>query len=331
MNFNIRTYIQNVNDIPSGWIFSYYLKLDRLTGQSIKMNSVFNPKDTVPSLIIYYNRKNNKYTFKDFSSGLSGGAVDFMKNYWKTSFVDTANRIITDYQKYGISWHTDNDMSDIKAQGWQVTEFKVRKWNDVDKEYWNPYHISTDILTHHNVKPLSFYTMTYKVDNEVLEEFTVKGKNIYGYFYGTEKGNLAKIYQPLNKDKRFIKVTNYLQGSDQNTGEPYCFIMSSLKDIMAMRVLGIKADFIAPDSENSYLSQTILNKVKKQYGKGNYFVIFDNDVAGIKAMQRYKEDFKIPFCYLPYEKDPAEILKTHDVDETRRKIVPILLKKLNNE
>ena len=90
---NVGKFITSVNDIPADWIFSHYLKLGKLKGQSIKLKSIFNEKDSVPSLIIYYNRKLNKYTFKDFSSGDSGSAIDFMKLFWKCSFEKAVERI----------------------------------------------------------------------------------------------------------------------------------------------------------------------------------------------------------------------------------------------
>ena len=38
-------------------------------------------------------------------------------------------------------------------------------------------------------------------------------------------------------------------------------------------------------------------------------------------MQSYKLYFNLPFCYLPYEKDPAEILKNNSFEEAQIKIV----------
>jgi hypothetical protein len=57
---NVGKYVVKADNIPADWIFSHYLKLGKLKGQSVKMKSIFNEKDSVPSLIIYYNRKLNK-------------------------------------------------------------------------------------------------------------------------------------------------------------------------------------------------------------------------------------------------------------------------------
>lgn len=326
---NVGKYVVKADNIPADWIFSHYLKLGKLKGQSVKMKSIFNEKDSVPSLIIYYNRKLNKYTFKDFSSGHSGSAIEFMKLMWKCSFSEAMKRIKEDYQKSDYNSEINNE--NIKLQGWKVTSFVVDKWKISDIKYWNDYHITIEMLEKHKVKPIKSYTMSFVVEDEIVEEFIVKNKNIYGYFYGNKEGNLAKIYQPFNKEKKFIKVSDYIQGSDQNTNSEFCFIVSSLKDAMALKTIGIRGDFVCVDSENTLFTKPVIARLKRLYGEGNIIVIFDNDIAGINNMKKYKELYNLKFCYLPYEKDPAEILKAHGIDETRRKVIPLINKKLNNE
>ncbi len=46
-------------------------------------------------------------------------------------------------------------------------------------------------------------------------------------------GTLYKIYQPKVQKKKFIKVTDYIQGSDQLAGHNHLVITSSLKDILS--------------------------------------------------------------------------------------------------
>lgn len=323
--FKSTDYVQNINEIPSAWIFSNYLKI-KLTGQSVKIKSIFNENDSKPSLIIYYRKDKGKYVFKDFSSGISGSAVDFMMKYWNMPFSKTKDKIMEDYKNSDFKEDFD---SELTYQGWKVTEFKVREWNNNDLEYWNSYKISKSLLLAYNIKPLSFYKMSLFNDKEIIDEFIVKKPRVYGYFYGIAEGNLAKIYQPEDLDKKFIKVTNYIQGSDQNKNNKFLIIASSLKDILALVTIGIRADFIAPDSENTLLSESVIKRLKRSYK--DIITIFDNDLPGIKAMQRYKELYNIPFCYLPFEKDPAEILKNNSISECQIKIVPKINKILNNE
>lgn len=321
-------HIMSINDIPDDWIFSHYLGLPKLTGQSIKIKSIFNERDTVPSLVIYYDRKTERYKFKDFSSGHSGRGIHLMMLIWNCSFNNAFNRIKNDYIN-NDNYISDIDKENIKYQGWIVKSYVPVEWNKYNYEYWKDYYISIDMLKEHNVVPIKSYIMAFQIEDEIIEEFEVKNKCIYGYLYGNSINNLAKIYQPLNSTKKFIKVNNYIQGSEQNDNNQYCFIISSLKDIMALKTIGIKADMYAPDSENTMLSNYMINKFINNYGKDNILVIFDNDKPGIEAMKKYNEMYGLKYCYIPYEKDPALILKNNGIDEARRRIVPYINKKLN--
>jgi hypothetical protein len=63
----------DVHDVPSYWVFQYYLSLpETLTGQDVKIKSIFNPSERTPSFSIYVDRKSQQYKFKDFSTGIGG-------------------------------------------------------------------------------------------------------------------------------------------------------------------------------------------------------------------------------------------------------------------
>ena len=96
---------------------------------------------------------------------------------------------------------------------------------------------------------------------------------------------------------------------------------------MTLYSLGIAADFVAPDSENSTFSTYRIRAYKKKYKY--HLVIFDNDVAGIKAMEKYKKLFDLPFCYLSAGNDPADIRKNSTFNEALINIVMPIQKALN--
>ena len=75
---NVGKYVQKADDIPADWIFSHYLGLGKLKGQSIKMKSIFNEKDSVPSLIIYYNRKFKNSIGKNFTPIIFGFVISYI-------------------------------------------------------------------------------------------------------------------------------------------------------------------------------------------------------------------------------------------------------------
>ena len=68
--------LQTRKHVPDTWIFEHYCKLDeKLTGQSVKIKSVFNPKEKTPSMCLFVYPQTNKYVFKDFSTGYGGSAM----------------------------------------------------------------------------------------------------------------------------------------------------------------------------------------------------------------------------------------------------------------
>ena len=72
------TIISDLNQVPREWVFEYYLNLNqRLSGQSLKIKSVFSSKDKVPSMCIYTDH-NGRYRFKDFSSGYGGDGLNLV-------------------------------------------------------------------------------------------------------------------------------------------------------------------------------------------------------------------------------------------------------------
>ena len=67
--FNTKNIVLDERNIPSTWVFQYYLNLpEQLTGQNIKIKSIFNPNDKTPSFCIYVNETIMQYKFKDFST-----------------------------------------------------------------------------------------------------------------------------------------------------------------------------------------------------------------------------------------------------------------------
>ena len=78
--FNTKNIVLDERNIPSTWVFQYYLNLpEQLTGQNIKIKSIFNPNDKTPSFCIYVNETIMQYKFKDFSTGKNGNKVDLVK------------------------------------------------------------------------------------------------------------------------------------------------------------------------------------------------------------------------------------------------------------
>jgi hypothetical protein len=309
---NIKIY----GDIPDEWIFEYYLNLkEPLTGQDVKLLSAFNSKDKVPSMFVYYDLVSNKYKFKDFSSGKTGSAIDLVKELYGLTFSEAILKIQRDY--------SDNTMSEervlVKHDKFKVTDYEIRHWNIQDKNYWTKFKLNSKILEKYNVAPLSFYTMSKDDPDGITQTITKSYQNIYGYF--NNEGELIKIYQPTIKEKKFIKVRNYLQGWDQlSYKKDYLILTSSLKDLMCFDRLGFDIlEGLAPDSENSMISKLIIDKLKKKYKK--IFVLFDNDEPGNKAADKYVEIHGFIKLELKLSKDLSDSVKDQGIEKVKEKLI----------
>jgi len=315
--------ISDLSDIPREWVFEHYLKLtERLSGQSLKIKSIFNVKDKVPSMCIYIDSKGH-YKFKDFSSGYGGDNLSLVMHLYNlNSRGEASKRILDDYNVY-ISNNTYVSIDYKPHSKYVVSDYEMRHWNTLDQTYWKTFKLSSSILEKHNVYPLSFYTMI-KEDDEgnLLDLINIKGNFIYGYF--REDGTLYKIYTPKNKDNKFIKVRDYIQGSDQlEFKSKYLIITSSLKDLMCFKRLEINGiETIAPDSENSVIPENFMKPLLDKYQK--IIVLFDNDEPGLRSAEKYNKKYGFNYINLDMSKDLSDSVKDYGIEAVRDKLFPLL-------
>jgi len=315
--------ITDLNQIPREWVFEYYLNLkEKLSGQDVKILSIFNARDKVPSMFIYYDTISKSYKYKDFSSGNQGDSIELVKALFNMPTRGHATyKILNDYQIY-IKNNTVAVVDIFYHDKYKVVDYEMRHWTNFDQTYWMAYKIGSKMLDRYNVIPLSFFTMSKLGLDGVEISYTFKKSYVYGYF--RNDGSLYKIYMPKNTDKKFIKVENYIQGIDQLRYDcKYLLITSSLKDLMAFNKLGISnIEAIAPDSENTMIGEKAIGELKPHYEK--IVVLFDNDDPGIKAAQRYKDKYGFNTILLPMEKDLSDSVKEHGVDKVREVLFPLL-------
>ena len=320
--FSLKNFICDIKDVPSDWIFENYLQLpDPLRGQRVRISSIFNPHDRDPSMYIYYYPEGNTYKFKCFSTGKGGSAVELMMHMWKTDYASTINTIMKDYSDY-LNGGKAVTKKDFQTPQWIVSDYITREWNTNDAKYWLQYNIGSNLLNKYNVVPIASYTMCKKIDDNLTDDlFTVAKENVYGYF--NSNNELYKLYQPLNSKKKFLKLGQHVQGIDQVEGKKFLVITSSLKDCMAIKSIpGLDVDVIAPDSENTKLSDKMINRFKLEYKA--VVTYMDSDKAGIDSMQYYLDRFNIPFCYVPLSKDFSDMVKDHGVKKAAYIFIPVL-------
>lgn len=320
--FSLNNFICDIKDVPSDWIFETYLQLpESLNGQRVRLSSIFNPLDRDPSMYIYFHAESNSYRFKCFSTGKGGTAIELMMHIWKADYSVAVKTIMKDYSIFlNAGKHTGK--KDFNTSYWIVSDYITREWNSNDAKYWLQFNIGSELLNKYNVVPIATYTMCKKVNDDLTDDlFTMSKENMYGYF--NSNNELYKLYQPLNIKKKFLKLGQHVQGIDQIEGKNFLVITSSLKDCMAIKSIpGVDIDVIAPDSENTKLSDKLINKFKSEYKA--VVTYMDSDKAGIDSMQYYYDKFKIPFCYVPLGKDFSDIIKENGVKKAAYTFIPIL-------
>lgn len=324
--FSTKNFVIEGSDVPSTWVFQYYLDLpERLTGQDIKIKSIFNPNERTPSFCIYVDKSIMQYKFKDFSTGKSGNKVDLVKFILNLSFSEAMRRIVSDYNAFVKSSDYIEEKKFTPQARWEIDFINLRDWTTEDRDYWLQYRIGKSILDAYNVKPIDYYNLIKQESNEI-KKLKIGSKFCYGYF--DKNGEVYKIYQPHSKKHKFFKAKQYLQGIDQlKYNQPYLVICSSLKDAMCLKGMGYNLEVIAPDSENTLIKPHIIQHLKKKYKK--VISLFDNDEAGKHAIQKYTDVYGIHGIHPNLCKDISDAMQTHGFDKVHKMMRPLLKETLN--
>jgi hypothetical protein len=307
--------IPDIKSVPIPWIFEHYCRLpQKLDGKDVKIKSIFNPSERTPSMCIYFNRLKNAYYYKDFSTDKGGDSVDLVQQILTIDTrLNTMHKIVRDYNEFVLHNNGGYDLQVFKQYNkYKIDRFEVRQWNTLDKSYWSKYGIGSKLLEFYNVKPLTSYSM-FKEEDGIYKVLNIEGSNIYGYF--KNDGTLVKIYQPKVQKKKFLKVKDYVQGSEQLSKCSKLVIVSSLKDGMCLKKMFPDVDFLAPDSENTMIKKEYLDDISKNY---SCYILFDNDEAGNKATLKYTSQFNyLKPLYLPFSKDISDSVMDNGYDKIK--------------
>lgn len=298
-------------EITADWVFKNYFDLDKV--KSIRFKSIFKTEKT-PSMFLY--ERDNKLYYKCFATGKSGNLVDFFSKLTGKSHSDVAKLLRLDRDFKGKSFTVELDSISTTTFRYQVTKYNPRGWYKIDQEFWESFGISLQLCEHYRIYPLDSVTIGAFEDEVLVKEFKLEGL-MYGY---EDKYGFYKIYSPYKKQK-FFSIRPVLQGSEQCEGKENLLITSSLKDIMALKSLGMRnIDIVAPPSETSYLQEKELNVITKHYKR--VVTLFDNDTAGINMMMNYRDQYGFNAARLTLAKDPSDAIKYFGKEKTLVNLVP---------
>lgn len=315
--FDPSQHITDINQVPDTWILEHYLSLgERLHGQKVLINSIFNAADKTPSMSLYVNRDTGRYRYTCFSSGQKGQPINVVMHLKGLDFGAACREVIEAYLNTGQQ-SASAEENILQPVVWEVTSWETRGWNRDDADFWSAYNIDSRRLAFFNVRPLAWYGMQNN-DPREPRSFVTYPDMTYGYFTGD---TLYKIYLPGKKPK-FIKVSAYTQGLDQLQGRRFLLIGSSLKDIMAADSLEFDMDVLAPDSENVMIDHALIGRLQGEYQ--GIVTLFDNDAAGRRAADAYWMLYGIPTVRFLWEKDLADAVRTCGAAAAKQHLLPLL-------
>lgn len=270
-------------------IFNYYLDNEIV---QLKHN-IKSPlgKDSVPSFGFFIG-EGNEICFKDFRLG-AGDFVKFVMMKFNINYYEALSKIVIDLGiegnfvlkkttltiKHPIKYDKENI---LKSYEKNKLRKKRREWNLYDKAYWKSYGISSKTLEKYNVEPISHIFLGDKIIQA--------DRHAYCYIEHKDGIETYKIYQPFNKEYKWLNNHNYsvIQGWSQlpDKGEDL-IITKSLKDVMSI-VENTGIPSIALQNENLLPKNQIVEQLKNRFN--NIYLLYDNDFdKEINYGQKYVE------------------------------------------
>jgi hypothetical protein len=239
----------------------------------------------------------------DFYSALKIIANDFnLKSY--DNLPRTAGTVVKNVKRY-----EDSGMSKIQIQ--------MQDFTPAEKEWWMQYGITEKTL-----KRFKVFSCRAVFLNDNLFSLIKYPDMAFGYYGGKMDGNeLWRIYYPRNKEKGIRFLTNWpakkLQGFEMLPKKGNLLVITkSMKDCMCLYEFGIPA--IAPNSENLFVSDSVLEQLKARFK--HIVVIYDNDAAGIANMWKIKKAHpELIYTWIPRKygiKDISDFYKYKGRGET---------------
>lgn len=321
-------------EIDSYTIFRHYLGAFKL-GRAI--SSPFR-EDNNPSFTINYNKVTSEFFFHDKVLG-GGDSISLVSKLYNLNFRDSLIKIANDLgvaNKFAISNNNKNintkkvvykvDIEKLVKESENEIKVKSREFQRHDLGFWKQFGITKETLKKYNVTPIShiFYT------NNIVKT------DQYAYCFKEYKDGKESltIYQPFNKDKKWIKThdASVWYGWDQLPKKGKDLIITkSRKDIMSIIE---NTNFPSTGLQNEKVFPKE-NVVRELFGRfDTIFILYDNDFDketnwGREAGKKLEERFGFVQIEIPTEykcKDFSDLVKKYGVEKSKE----ILEDQINN-
>lgn len=303
MNFTLQPQITKsflLSKYSEETYMSYYL------GLPVKKGLFKNPlrRDNKVTCSFYRN-KSNELIFHDFATGQHLNFISVVMTKFDVPYYSAINIIAKDFGfKQGNGQHKviiKESAKKFESKGPAKIQVEIKEFTKPELDWWKSYGITLEILKKYHV---------YSCKNIFLNDnlFTTDSKLTFGYYGGKLDGlELWRIYYSQRHEYRFL--TNWpakkIQGFEQLPKDGKLLIITkSMKDVMCLNSLGISA--IAPNSENLFISDNVLEILKQRF---KYIVVlYDNDLPGIHNMNKIRRQHpELVYTWIPRKYEAKDI------------------------
>ena len=253
--------------------------------------------------------KRQELIFHDFATGKHYNFISVVMEKFQVDYYTAIHIIATDFGliegQHKKAVKIPDKIEKFTSSGPSVIGVRIKDFTEKELQWWKTFGITLDILNYYNV----FSCKNVFLNNSL---FTSDSTLTFGY-YGGKKDDLElwRIYYSQKKEYRFL--TNWpatkLQGYDQLPEKGKLLVITkSMKDCMCLYSMGINA--VAPNSENLFVPNSILNQFKQRF---KYIVVFyDNDLPGIHNLCKIKKKHKeLIYIWIPRSSGAKDISDYH--------------------
>ena len=290
--------------------FEYYLGVPVKKGLFCSPSIIRSDKTPTCS---FYKSKNDILKYKDFA-GPSFDFVGCVEYLFNCSYYKALRIIANDFgfikdEKIPINppkieKFTGTILSVTEGANIQV---EVKDFSEKELKWWAGFGISLKTLQKFKVYSIKNLFLNGNYFSSYSET-----SPIYGYYGGSSKEELEywRIYMPTKRNYRFMSnwTSIMVQGAKQLPKESdHLIITKSMKDLMTLYEYGFVS--IAPNSENTMLTENQILKIKNKYQ--NLLMLYDNDLPGVKNANKYRKKYGITCVFIKrkYAKDISDLHK----------------------
>lgn len=281
----------------------------------------------------FFRNKSGTLLFKDFATGQVLNAFEVVQTIFKCNYFNALQIIANDF---GIAKNKNlrktpgkinENPTKIEEKETAKIQVELQDFSETELKWWKKYGITKEILDKYKI-----FSCKHVFINGTLSASSQKYCPIFGYYGGIKKDNgekkeLWRCYFPRRKNYRFI--TNWpakkIQGLEQLPESGTLLVITkSMKDVACLASLNIHA--IAPNSENLFIPNTVLNILKQRFKY--IIVLYDNDRPGkINMAKIRKEHPELIYTFIPKKfgsKDISDFYKDYGKKETVKLIKDFL-------